>query len=107
MLRIDPPKSPEMKSKGNLLGMFYPATKASPYAGSIRPAFPRSGPSRAEVSQTLPSGEMNDILHVMFDESTPERVVSVVLVSSEVMSSKSIVGGLTPELLTTADEGMR
>lgn len=56
---------------------------------------------------------MKDLQHVMFDESTSERVVSVVLVSSEVMSNTSIVdnldrlSGLTPELLTTADERMR
>lgn len=79
-----PPKTEDMRSKGGLLGQIYPALSVPPFAGTIRPSFPRFGTSRAEVSQLLPGGGMKEFMRVCFDETTPSGTVSAVYIAEEV-----------------------
>lgn len=93
-LRLGPPRTDEMKSKGVLLGRVYPEINQGAFRDRVRPSFPRNAPSRTEISIALDSGELREVARVVFDETGSERTIARIEVAQEVLGDSAMTRGI-------------
>lgn len=83
-LRMRPPRTPEMKSSGNLLSPVYKELDVGERRGVLRPSYPRFGDPRAELSIPLESGLLKHVAVLLFENVQGERVVKCLEVDADV-----------------------
>lgn len=86
LLRIGPPRAPEMSSKGNVPSLVYKALDTSCRQGQLRPSYPKFGEPRAELPIPLDSGILHDLAIVTFGGDQGGWTITGLVVDAAVLS---------------------